>query len=120
MRRENPSLAATATTLVALVAMAAGSAAATLVRADTCARPVERHVATASEGSAVRAVAALMAAAARDLLAPNPLQAVKSAQNFEVALAPQPAFAPRAESRASRIERPPLAARLLDLPPPLG
>jgi hypothetical protein len=108
--------AATATTLVALVAMAA---AAPSVRGLPAARIAHAEIlAPFSESQAMRAVAAVVAAAARDLLA---------GQQTSVAL---PAPAPgdvQAENRAASVRRqvavaapPPetLDQRLLDIPPP--
>lgn len=114
-RTESPSrpaaLAATATTLIALVAMAAGSP-------DV--RPEHRHDVRCllSETVGVRAVAAVVAAAARDLLGP--------AASAEMLMGP-PDLEPPAEiagnPRPPAAEmprgRPTLAERLLDLPPPI-
>jgi hypothetical protein len=110
-------LAATATTLVALVAVAA---AAPVVRAAPAARvaPVEM-LAPLNESEAMRVLVGVVAAAARDLLA---------RQQTTTALLPADFEAPRRVE--SRIIRPPsttpsrppterLDQRLLDLPPPI-
>ena len=121
MRRpETPSrstsIAAAATTLMALVAMAAAGPR----YAGACSsRAASAEVAvTLRDADAVRVMAAVVAAAARDLLATAHAQAALPA-------APAPAAPPAAGSRvrfpdAARGggDLPRLAERLLDIPPP--
>ena len=111
---------ATATTLIALVAMVAGAPEA---RGHTHARATQVElvelVAGRAESAAVRAVAAVMAAAARDILTGGPCSADL--------LAPAPLDLGAEEWSRPRLEReetgppraPALAERLLDLPPPV-
>jgi hypothetical protein len=108
-------MAATATTLVALLAVAAGAV------PGPCAGgglPIDREtIAPLREATAVRVVAAAMAAA-RDLLKPASSQAVATepasapaAPVVRIVVVTMPAAAP-----GSGVQR--LGERLLDLPPP--
>jgi hypothetical protein len=111
-----PSLAAAATTLVALVAMAAaaphaeGMGAVRAVSAEITLLRGDGH-------GKVRAVAAAVAAVARDLLGAGATTTAWSApESFDVDLAPRVA-AVRPMVVTPR-GLPPLAEHLLDLPPP--
>ena len=110
--RATRGLAATATTLVALVAMSATvSAGPTPTRAPEAQARLESHV--------VRAVAAAVAAAARDLLAGQHPTVVAA----RLEPAPQTGLAAgrwvRARPGSSGGTQALLAERLLDLPPPI-
>lgn len=110
-------LAATATTLVALVAMAA---AAPSLRGLPAARlaPVEM-LAPLNESQAMRALAGVVAAAARDLLARQQTTAALLPPEFE---APVCADGCIISPSVAAVSLPPterLDQRLLDLPPPI-
>ena len=103
-------LAATATTLVALMAMSA----------SVSAVPVPRDAEVRVESHVVRAVAAAVAAAARDLLGgKRPTMAMAA---FEPVLGITPALTWRPAVGATRttVSATMLGERLLDLPPPAG
>jgi uncharacterized membrane protein len=108
---------ATATTLVALVAMAAGASALPLVPAGRVAHA--EAVASLGDAHAVRAMAAVMVAAARDLLAGH-----RSAATLDVPAVAIPVTAEHVAHRASApVPVPPgpaLPLNLIDLPPPVA
>jgi hypothetical protein len=110
-------LAVTATTLVALAAMAAGAPS---LRSVEAARAVETEVLSSfGENPAVRAVAAAVAAAARDLLRGQPATMALPATGVIGAVSAAPAK-PRPVAEAVRCVTATdwLGPRRLDLPPP--
>jgi hypothetical protein len=110
------SLAATATTLVALVAMAAAAPA---VRGVPAARVTHMEIlAPLNESQAMRALAGVVAAAARDLLARQQTSTALLTPGCEVLVSAERQVVPPpcARMMAGPTER--LDQRLLDLPPP--
>lgn len=103
-------LAATATTLVALMAMSASVSAVPVLR-DAEVR-VESHV--------VRAVAAAVAAAARDLLAGKRSTTAVAAFEPVLGVAPALTWRPAVGAPRATVSATMLGERLLDLPPPAG